>query len=186
MSIPHVLLGLLEPAPSHGYTLKASYDDRFGRGRTLRYGQVYATLERLQREGWAHEVAVEPGGGPDRRLYAVTPPGVTELEGWLATPEAPTAYATSVLFTKTVLALSSGRSAADVLDAQRAAHVARMREVLRESRDADVLTRLATDFEVAHLEADLAWIETAAARLDQLAPPPAGGGPAGSSGGGQA
>jgi DNA-binding PadR family transcriptional regulator len=164
-----VLLGLLEPRPTHGYTLKAAYDSRFGQERPLRYGQVYATLARLQREGWAQEVAVEPGAGPDRRTYAVTPAGVQELSGWLVTPEPPTAYAHGVLFAKTVLALTSGRSAADVLDAQREVHVRRMREVLRAARGADVLTRLAADHEVAHLEADLAWIETAGARLTEVA-----------------
>jgi DNA-binding PadR family transcriptional regulator len=169
MSVPHVLLGLLEPLPSHGYTLKSHYDERFGRDRPLRYGQVYATLARLQREGWAEEVAIESGAGPERKLYAVTPRGVEELESWLTTPEPPAVYAHSVLFAKTMLALMSGRSATEVLDAQRAAHLARMREVTQAARKADVVTRLSADFEIAHLEADLKWIETAAARLDQAA-----------------
>jgi DNA-binding PadR family transcriptional regulator len=165
VSVSHVLLGLLERQPSHGYTLKAAYDHGFARDRPLRYGQVYATLARLQRDGLAEEIAVEPGAGPDRRMYAVTSRGVQELVSWLVTPEPPTGYAVSVLFAKTVLALTSGRSAADVLDAQRAAHVARMREVTRAAHGADVIARLAADYEIAHLEADLQWIEIAGARL---------------------
>ena len=92
-----------------------------------------------------------------------------ELASWLATPEPPTSYATSVLFAKTVLALSSGRSAAQILDAQRRAHVARMREVLRAARKADVITSMSADFEVAHLEADLAWMERTEVRLAEAA-----------------
>lgn len=38
-----MLLGLLEREPSHGYDLKRDYDMYFGRGRPLRYSQVYAT-----------------------------------------------------------------------------------------------------------------------------------------------
>ena len=46
MSVPLTLLGLLERGPSHGYDLKRDYDAYFGRGRPLRYSQVYATLAR--------------------------------------------------------------------------------------------------------------------------------------------
>ena len=45
------LLGLLEREPSHGYDLKRDYDMYFGRGKPLPYGQVYATLARLARDG---------------------------------------------------------------------------------------------------------------------------------------
>lgn len=165
MSVPHVLLGLLEAGPSHGYTLKAAYDARFAGARPLRYGQVYATLARLQREGWAEEVAIEPGAGPERRRYALTPSGVQELEQWLAAPEAATTYSGGVLFAKAMLALASGRSAEDVLDAQREVHLARMREVTRAARDTDPLGRLAADFELAHLAADLDWMETMVRRV---------------------
>lgn len=46
-----MLLGLLEPEPSHGYDLKRDFDSYFGRGRPLRFSQVYATLFRLARDG---------------------------------------------------------------------------------------------------------------------------------------
>jgi hypothetical protein len=47
------LLGLLDREPSHGYDLKRDYDAYFGRGRPLAFGQVYATLARLARDGKA-------------------------------------------------------------------------------------------------------------------------------------
>ena len=58
MSVPLTLLGQLERGPSHGYDLKRDYDTYFGRGRPLRYSQVYATLSRLARDGKA---AFRPG-----------------------------------------------------------------------------------------------------------------------------
>ena len=59
MSVPLTLLGLLERGPSHGYDLKRDYDAYFGRGRPLRYSQVYATLSRLARDGKAVAGPVE-------------------------------------------------------------------------------------------------------------------------------
>ena len=118
--------------------------------------------------GWREAVGVESGGGPDRKLYAITGAGVTELEHWLSQPEPTSAPLQNVLFAKVVLALMSGRPADQLLDAQRTVHVARMRELTARRHDADITERLATDFEIHHLEADLKWIETAGARLDRL------------------
>jgi hypothetical protein len=72
MSVPLTLLGLLEREPSHGYDLKRDYDTYFGRGKPLPYGQVYATLSRLARDGMAIAGPAEPGEGPDRKRYAIT------------------------------------------------------------------------------------------------------------------
>ena len=168
MSISHTLLGLLEPAPTHGYTLKHEYDSRFGRSRQVQFAQVYKTLSRLERDGLAEVTAVEHGEGPERRRYAITPQGLTEFETWLASPEPATVHAQSVLYVKVVLALLSGRPAAQVLDAQRRVHLARMRELTARRGEVDVFERLAGDYEIAHLEADLSWIEIAGTRLDRL------------------
>src|SRR5579872_990420 len=61
MSVPLTLLGLLERGPSHGYDLKRDYDAYFGRGKPVRYSQVYATLSRLARDGKAVAGPVEQG-----------------------------------------------------------------------------------------------------------------------------
>lgn len=169
MSIAHTFLGLLEPGVSHGYTLKQQYDTRFSRTRPLKSGQVYATLQRLERDGLAAVVGTEAGAGPERKMYAITPAGVDGLEQWLAAPEPATVHAQSVLFVKVTLALTSGRSARPIIDAQRRVHLARMRELTAQRRDADAIEQLAADYEIAHLDADLRWIEDAAARLESWA-----------------
>jgi hypothetical protein len=73
-----------------------------------------------------------------------------------------------VLFTKVVLALLLGRPADQYLDAQRAAHLQRMRELTARRRDADLVDALLADHVLFHLEADLRWIDITAARLDEL------------------
>src|SRR5438094_8199752 len=87
--VPLTLLGLLEREPSHGYDLKRDYDTYFGRGKPLPYGQVYATLARLARDGKAVAGEAEPGGGPDRKRYAITTAGAAEVGAWLAEPSEP-------------------------------------------------------------------------------------------------
>jgi DNA-binding PadR family transcriptional regulator len=168
VTIPLTLLGLLERGSSHGYDLKQAYDRRFGAQRPLRFNQVYRSLAQLVRDGQAVDLGVEPGSGPDRRRYAITPDGVTDLERWLAEPETPQPALQAVLFTKVILALLSGRPAAEYLDVQRARHLAVMREVTASRRGADATDALLADYQLFHLEADLRWIDHAAGRLDHL------------------
>ncbi|MFC4108026.1 PadR family transcriptional regulator [Micromonospora zhanjiangensis] len=169
MSLGQTVLGLLETGPSHGYTLKRAYDEQFGRDRPLHVGQVYATLSRLLRNGLVEVDGTEPGGGPDRKRYAITEAGVTDVRRWLATPEKPDAYLQSTLYTKVVLALLTGRPAADLLDTQRGEHLRLMRELTRRKTDGDLADQLICDHALFHLEADLRWLELTAARLDELA-----------------
>jgi DNA-binding PadR family transcriptional regulator len=169
MSIGQAFLGLLEAHPRHGYDLKRAYDERFGADRPLAYGQVYATLSRLLKSGLVVVDGVEPGDGPDRKRYAITDAGVTDMEQWLHKPEKPEGYLHSALYTKVVLALLTGRGAADILDAQRAEHLRVMRELTRRKLDGDLADQLICDHALFHLEADLRWLELTAARLDELA-----------------
>lgn len=169
MSVPLTLLGLLEREPSHGYDLKRDYDEYFGRGRPLPYGQVYATLSRLARDGKAIAGPAEHGEGPDRKRYTITPAGVADVQHWLAEPIPPEPHLQTVLFAKVVLALMLGRPAADYLDLQRAAHLQRMRELTDLKEHGDLMDTLLADHGLYHLEADLRWIDHTAARLDVLA-----------------
>ena len=167
--MPIALLGLLEREPSHGYDLKRDYDALFGRGKPLPFGQVYATLGRLARDGKVIAADAEPGAGPDRKRYIITDDGVTELEAWLAEPVAPEPHMQTVLFVKVVLALMSGRSAQHYLDTQRAAHLARMRELTELRRSTSLIDALLADHGLFHLEADLRWIDLTTSRLAALA-----------------
>ena len=109
MSVPLTLLGLLEREPSHGYDLKRDYDSYFGRGKPLPYGQVYATLSRLARDGKAIAGPAEHGEGPDRKRYTITAAGIADVEAWLSEPAPPEPHLQTVLFAKVVLALMLGR-----------------------------------------------------------------------------
>lgn len=163
------LLGLLEREPSHGYDLKRDYDAFFGRGKPLPFGQVYSTLGRLARDGKVVIGDVEPGDGPDRKRYVITDMGATEVDAWLTVPVEPEPHLQTVLFAKVVLALMLERPADQYLDAQRGAHLRRMRELTEIKRGGGLVDAMLADHGLFHLEADLRWIEQTGARLDVLA-----------------
>jgi DNA-binding PadR family transcriptional regulator len=162
------LLGLLERESSHGYDLKRDYDSFFSRGKPLPFGQVYATLGRLVRDGKIVVGEVEPGVGPERKRYVITDRGATEFESWLTEPVDAEPNLQTVLFTKVVLALMLDRPAQEYLDTQRAVHLRRMTELTEIKRGGNLVDTMLADHGLFHLEADLHWIDTTVARLDAL------------------
>ena len=166
----YALLGLLEGTSRHGYDLKQSYDRRFGATKPIRFGQVYRTLAQLERDRRIEVVGVEAGAGPDRKRYSITREGVTDLDAWLSEPEEPQSQLQTVLFTKVVLTLLSGRPAGAYLDAQRAKHLEAMKALTAARRKtASTQDALLFDYQLFHIEADLRWLEHTVLRLSTLA-----------------
>jgi DNA-binding PadR family transcriptional regulator len=167
--VPLTILGLLERQPSHGYDLKRDYDAYFGQGKPLPFGQVYATLSRLARDGKVTAGETQPGAGPDRKRYAITGLGAAEFDAWLMKPIEPEPHLQTTLFAKVVLALMLGRPADTYLDSQRTAHLQRMRDLTELKRTGGLMDVLLADHGLFHLEADLRWIDVTSARLGALA-----------------
>ncbi|MQA87054.1 MAG: PadR family transcriptional regulator [Streptosporangiales bacterium] len=170
VSTVHVLLGLLASRPRHGYELKREHDTRFPAAKPLPYGQVYATLGRLERDGLVLVDGTEQDSGPERTRYAITERGAHALGRWLAQVEEPAPYLGGTMQTKIVLALLTRRSAEPYLRAQREAHLTRMRELTARKSDpgAPMADVLAADYAILHLDADLRWMETTMNRLNDL------------------
>ena len=166
MSVSHVLLGLLAEQDAHGYDLKQAHDARFPSARPLAFGQVYAALARLQKAGHVEVVGSTGAGGPERTTYTLSAPGRAELTAWLEATEPAGPYAADELVRKTVTALHLGQDAPAFLARQRRVHLEAMRALLvRQDHSPDVAARLVVDHAVEHLDADLRWLENAAARL---------------------
>ena len=168
MTIQHALLGLLEHEALHGYELKHQFDRVFSPGRPLPFGQVYASLARLARDGRVVVDGIERAEGPDRKRYSITGAGRAAVRAWLAEPIDPEPQLHADLFTKVVLAIVLGQPIDSLLDGQRRAHIERMRQLTALRRTAPVPTALLADYASFHLEADLRWIELTAARLEDL------------------
>ncbi|MEU4092963.1 PadR family transcriptional regulator [Streptomyces sp. NPDC026673] len=173
MSTGNVLLSLLAAEPGHGYDLKRRHDERFPQARPLAYGQVYTTLQRLVRDGLAEVDATEHEGGPERTTYRMTEHGVLILRRWLEEPVPPAPVtAANEIFAKVTAIISSGfGDPAGFLRLQRAAHLARMRELtaVKTAPGAPLSAVLSADYALTHLDADLRWMDNAAQRLGALA-----------------
>src|SRR6476469_603601 len=163
MSVPHALLGLLEQQPRHGYDLKRLVDRYFAPDHPVAFAQVYSTLGRLEQRGRVRVDQVEQAEGPDRRRYAITDEGTRELERWLDEPLDAEPHLQASLFTKVVLAILSDR----LVDAERHAHLERMRELTAVRRTAPMPVALLADYALFHLEADLRWLDLTADRVDE-------------------
>jgi len=166
MSVGHALLGILAQGPAHGYDLKRGHDLRFPQAKPLAFGQVYATLARLDRDGHVEVAETAHGGGPERTVYTLTPEGRRTLDDWLEQAEPAGPYPADELVRKTITALHLGTDAAGFLARQRAQHMARMRELVSaQAVEVELGAQIALDHTIAHLDADLRWLETAAARI---------------------
>jgi DNA-binding PadR family transcriptional regulator len=172
MSTSHVLLGLLAGGPKHGYDLKRVYDHRLPQARPLAYGQVYATLGRLERDGLVVPAGQDREAGPDRTTYTLTGNGRGALDEWLSTVEPPLPHINSALLAKVIVALLAVGvdRARTYLAAQRTAHMARLRELtaIKTAPEAGVGDVIAADYAIAHLDADLRWLRTTLDRVADL------------------
>lgn len=172
MTTGHVLLGLLAQGDRHGYDLKREHDERFPAARPLAFGQVYAALDRLKKQGKVTPVEVERVDGPDRTVFSLTGKGRTALDEWLDEVEPAAPFVANPLAIKASIALiaSDEATASSFLHRQRAAHLARMRELtaLKTDPDTSILDVLSADYALAHLDADLRWLDTALDRFSQL------------------
>src|SRR5687767_15878608 len=84
MSVRLALLALLEEGPMYGYQLRSEFERRTGAAWPLNVGQVYTTLDRLERDG-----LVAQDGTPDaegRIAYRITDDGRAELTSWFRSP----------------------------------------------------------------------------------------------------
>lgn len=87
MPIHHAVLALLVDGPSHGYQLRAAFEEAVGpQWGGLNIGHLYQVMERLTRDGYVSSAHVAQTSRPDRRVYQLTPAGRDELDSWLAEP----------------------------------------------------------------------------------------------------
>jgi DNA-binding PadR family transcriptional regulator len=156
------VLALLADAPAHGYEIKRGLEERFGAViAPLNAGQVYTTLQRLQRDDLVDDDTVEQSGRPDKRVYRLTETGRDALRAWLGAPSAPTRLRDD-FFMKLHFAQDLGLAdPAALIAGQRAAYLRALGELERvlESGAEDRTTVLLVEGAALHLEADLRWLD---------------------------
>jgi DNA-binding PadR family transcriptional regulator len=168
MSIRHALLALLSEGPKYGLQLRQEFESRTGEVWPLNVGQVYTTLQRLERDGL---VESDGSGGP-QNVFEITRAGTEELTAWLRTPPDVLPPPRDELVIKVLVATRvPGVDVSEVLQVHRRHLVQAMQEythIKGEMSADDVELGLVVDSELFRIEAVVRWIDAAEARLARL------------------
>src|SRR5271169_1026111 len=174
MSVRHALLALLSEGPKYGLQLREEFEGRTGEVWPLNVGQVYTTLQRLERDG----LVESDGTGEDgpQKAFRITSEGERELAGWLRTPPDLTSPPRDELVMKVLIALRvPGTDQHEVIQAHRRYLMQLMQEWTRlkegEARD-DLGLALVVDAELFRLDAVTRWLDAADTRLRRAAAEP--------------
>ena len=172
MSVPHALLALLSQGPKYGLRLQSEFESRTGEVWPLNVGQVYTTLQRLERDG-----LVEATGEGERsqKRYRITSAGASELSQWLGNPPDLVPPPRDELVIKVLVALQvPGIDVHELLQVHRRHVIETMQrytQVKAAADEDDVPLALVVDAELFRLEAIVRWLDAADVRLKRLPSP---------------
>jgi DNA-binding PadR family transcriptional regulator len=177
MSIRHALLALLSEGPKYGLQLRQEFETRTGEVWPLNVGQVYTTLQRLERDGLVSSDGSDDEDGP-QKAFRITTEGQRELAGWLRTPPDLSSPPRDELVIKVLIALHlPGVDVHEVVQAHRRYLVQLMQEWTRlkeYSADRDLGFALVVDAELFRLDSVIRWLDSADGRIRRSAfEPPA-------------
>jgi DNA-binding PadR family transcriptional regulator len=174
MSVRHALLALLSEGPKYGLQLRQEFEARTGEVWPLNVGQVYTTLQRLERDGFV--ASDEADEGPQKG-YSITKAGTRELTDWLQTPPGMEQPPRDELLIKVLVAVQvPGVAVGDVIQVHRRHLLGVMQHYTSVKADAaedDVALGLVVDAELFRLEAAVRWLDSAEVRLRNRAAPTA-------------
>ena len=166
MSVRHALLALLSEGPRYGLQLRQEFEARTGEVWPLNVGQVYTTLQRLERDG-----LVESDAGDDgpHRNFRITPDGREELGAWLRTPPDLSSPPRDELVIKVLVALQVPEvDVHEVIQVHRRYVVQLMQQWTRlkeEADEHDLAFALVVDAELFRLDSVIRWLDAAEGRL---------------------
>lgn len=174
----HAILALLAEQPRHGYELHGLFMATVGEHWALNTGQIYSSLDRLARDGLVEEIGLEKGGGPDKRLWAITEDGRADLQAWFGAAVPRDYRLRDELYLKLMLAIASrNEKPYDVVQVQRRELFRELHQLTSARNGCDQRRQLPRilllDGAIMHTEAELRWLDMIEARLGQLSRQPA-------------
>jgi len=171
MSVRHALLALLSEGPKYGLQLREEFEARTGEVWPLNVGQVYTTLQRLERDGLV-ESDDSADEGPQKG-FRITSGGAEELAAWLRTPPDLSSPPRDELVMKVLVALRvPGVDVHDVIQVHRRYLVELMQQWTRlkdDEADFDLGLALVVDAELFRLDSVIRWLDAADGRLKRAA-----------------
>jgi DNA-binding PadR family transcriptional regulator len=169
MSVRHALLALLSDGPKYGLRLREEFEANTGQVWPLNVGQVYTTLQRLERDGLVTALGdqtTEPG---PQKAYRITDAGSAELTEWLMVPPDLSTPPREDLVMKVLIAVRvPNTDISAVIQAHRRYLIQLMQEWTRLKEDdngQDVPFSLVVDAELFRIDSVVRWLDAAEARL---------------------
>jgi len=172
MSVRQSLLAILDQGPCYGYQLRAEFDRRTGSTWPLNVGQIYNTLERLERDGLVQRGDTDEQG---HVYWSITQAGSAEVAAWLSSPVERSAGTRDELAIKLALASTlPGVDVAAAIGVQRGAALTRLEDLRQETPDGagsarpeELARALVLDSQIVAAEGELLWLERVEQRLSQ-------------------
>jgi len=157
------LLALLAKEPAHGYELKARLEQTFGDAYpSPNIGQVYVTLQRLERSGLVRSQDVVQSDRPNKRVYELTPAGREAIATW-AEELSDGPLVRDDFFIKLVLTPQAGAADPLSLINQQRRHyfglIRSLSDLAEQTSGRNKIGRLLIEGAILHLQADLEWLE---------------------------
>ncbi|SNT53246.1 PadR family transcriptional regulator [Actinacidiphila glaucinigra] len=176
MSIRHGLLALLEHGPRYGARLRSELESRTGATWSLNVGQVYTTLNRLERDGLVVQDGEDSSG---HALYRITEEGRSELDSWFRSPVDRSNPPRDELAIKLAMAVNApGVDVRDVIQLQRHHTLRAMQDYTRlkagtpeppPDRPEEMAWVLVLEQLIFQTEAEVRWLDHCEARLVRMA-----------------
>jgi DNA-binding PadR family transcriptional regulator len=170
VSVRHALLALLSEGPKYGLQLRQEFEAGTGEVWPLNVGQVYTTLQRLERDGLIE--SDDTGDDGPQKGFRITAAGEVELTDWLRTPPDMTSPPRDELVIKVLIALRvPGIDVRNLVQTHRRHLVELMQQYTRlkaDTTDADIGLALVVDAELFRLDAVVRWLDAVDGRLPSL------------------
>jgi DNA-binding PadR family transcriptional regulator len=167
VSVRHALLALLSEGPKYGLQLREEFEARTGEVWPLNVGQVYTTLQRLERDGLIE--SDDAGDDGPQKGFQITADGQRELAGWLRTPPDLSSPPRDELIIKVLVAMRlPGADVTEVIQVHRRYLVELMQQWTRLKEDEaglDLSFALVVDAELFRLDSAVRWLDTADGRI---------------------
>lgn len=174
MIVRHALLALLSEGPTYGLRLRQEFESRTGEVWPLNGGQVYTTLQRLERDGLV--ASEDPEREGPQKTFSLTPAGSEELLAWLRSPPEALSPPRDEFVIKVLVALRvPGVDLQELLQVHRRHLVELMQRYTRlkgEASEQDLGLALVVDAQLFRLEGIVRWLDAAGARLARVTPAP--------------
>jgi len=169
MSVRQSLLAILDQGPCYGYQLRVEFDRRTGSTWPLNVGQIYNTLERLERDGLVSRDDADDQG---HVFWRITDAGRAVVAEWLSSPVERSQGTRDELAIKLALAATlPGVDVAAVIQAQRRATLSQLQSLQRAKyagaadSPEELAWSLVVDSMIFAAQAEVQWLDHTEQRL---------------------